>query len=200
MRLEDRGKNLWATFTADMQRYAPGKRPWSLGFIRSLIRSGYEHPGMWAVVVYRFGQFVYFRCRIPILRQILDAYYYYLYTLIRTRLQIEVPRTSCIDAGFRIDHYGSIIINCQIIAGKNLTITHGVLVGQTDTGVPVIGDNVEIGAGARIIGGVHVGDYALIGASALVCKDVPERAVVAGVPARVLRYRDPCPPHTGARA
>jgi serine O-acetyltransferase len=118
--------------------------------------------------------------------------------LMRTRLQIEVPRTSCIDAGFRIDHYGSIIINCQIIAGKNLTITHGVLVGQTDSGVPVIGDNVEIGAGARIIGGVRVGDYALIGASALVCRDVPERAVVAGVPARVLRYRDPCPPRTGA--
>src|SRR5207302_11320375 len=79
MKLEDRGRNIWATVTADMQRYAGTDcRPWSPLFFRRLIRAGYEHPGLLAVLVFRFGQWIEFRCRIPILRQVCDAYYYYL--------------------------------------------------------------------------------------------------------------------------
>lgn len=194
MRLEDRGKNLWATVTADMLRYTTRKyRPWSLPFLKKLIRQAYVHPGLLAVLIYRYGQWVEFRCRVPILRQICDAYYYYLFNWSRTRLQIEVPRTTAIDAGFRIDHFGGIIVNAQVIAGKRFTLTPGVIIGQTDSGVPRFGDRVRVSVGAKVIGGIHVGNNVLIGAQAVVNKDVPDNAVVAGVPAKVLRFRPPRP-------
>src|SRR5437868_6824324 len=113
MKLDDRGKNLWATFTADMARYGGGWRPWSFPFLKRLVAEAYSHPGLLAVVVYRYGQWVYFRVRVPVVRQILDLYYYSLFNSVRTRLQIELPRTTAIDAGLRIDHFGGIIVNCQ---------------------------------------------------------------------------------------
>jgi serine O-acetyltransferase len=189
MRLEDRGKNLWATFTADMARYGGGRRAWSPAFIRSLITEGYSHPGILAIVVYRFGQWVSYRCRIPIVRQICELYYYYLFTWVRFTLQIELPRSTAIDGGLRIDHFGGIIINSQAVAGKNFTITHGVLLGETDTGVPVLGDNVSLGVGARVIGGITLGNYVQVGCGAVVTKSFSDGAVVAGVPAKLLRYK-----------
>ncbi len=190
MRLEDRGKDLWRTFTADMQRYAGSDvRPWSLKFLRRLAAQTYEHPGLLAIVVYRYGQWVLFRCKVPIVRQLLNLAYYYWFNWVRTRLQIELPRSTAIDAGLRIDHYGGILLNSQLIAGKNLTVTHGVVIGQTDTGIPRLGDGVAIGVGAMVIGGVTLGNNVLVGAGAVVTKSFSDNAIVAGVPARLLRFR-----------
>lgn len=192
MRLEDRGKDLWKTFTADMARYTgTDVRPWSVAFLKRLVAQCYMHPGLLAVVVYRYGQWVEFRCRIPGVKLWCNLWYYYWFQWVRTRLQIEVPRTTAIDAGFRIDHFGSIIINCQVSAGKNLTVTHGVLIGQSDSGVPVLADGVAIGTGAKVIGGITLGDNVLVGAGAVVTKSFPDNAIVAGVPARLLRFHTP---------
>ncbi len=189
--LADRGRNLWAKFTADMQRYtAAHLKPWSLPFLKELLRGAYENPGLIAIVVYRYGQWVLYCCRFPLWKQLHALNYYYWFFWVRTRLQIELPRTTAIDAGLRIDHFGAIIINCQLIAGKNLTITHGVLVGETDTGVPRMGDNVSIGVGAKIIGGIMLHDHVTVGAGAVVTKSFPEYATVAGVPAKLLRIRE----------
>ena len=189
--LADRGKNLWAKFIADLQRYTGTQiKPWSLPFLKGIVRGVYENPGLLAIVVYRYGQWVLYRCRFPIWKQLHTLNYYFWFFWVRTRLQIELPRTTAIDAGLRIDHFGSIIINCQLIAGKNLTITHGVLVGETDTGVPRMGDNVSIGVGSKIIGGLMLEDHVIVGAGAVVTKSFPAYANVAGVPAKLLRIRD----------
>src|SRR5690348_15559463 len=107
MKLEDRGKNLWAALTADMQRYIGTEvRAWSPEFLKRLVSHAYMHPGLIAIIVYRYGQWVYFRCRVPVVRQMSEFVYYCAFNWVRTRLQIELPRTTAIDAGLRIDHFG----------------------------------------------------------------------------------------------
>ena len=64
-----------------------------------------------------------------------------------------------------------------------------VTIGYSGDKHPWIGDNVEICCGAKIVGGVHIGNNVIIGAQALVVKDVPDNAVVGGVPAKILKMR-----------
>ena len=95
--------------------------------------------------------------------------------------------TGKIGGGLCIHH------NCAVIyverAGKNLTIGAFTVIGRKDGKLPVIGDDVTISANSTVVGGITIGDYALIGASSFVKKDVAGSTVVAGSPARLLRYR-----------
>ncbi|MCU0802387.1 MAG: serine acetyltransferase, partial [Rhodobacteraceae bacterium] len=83
-------------------------------------------------------------------------------------------------------HPQGIVINHQAVIGPNALIFHQVTIGSNGRGVPVIGGHVDIGAGAKIIGPVRIGDHARIGANAVVTRDVPAGAVVVGNPARLL--------------
>lgn len=80
-----------------------------------------------------------------------------------------------------------IIISYGAKIGRNCTINQQVTIGQNEKGHPVIGDNVFIGAGARIIGAVTIGDNVKIGANAVVVKDIPRNSTVVGVPGVVVR-------------
>lgn len=73
--------------------------------------------------------------------------------------------------------YG-IVISYNTVIGRNVTIYHQVTIGEGKGGAPYIGDNVLIGAGAKIIGKVRIGDGAKIGAGCVVRKDIPEGAIV----------------------
>jgi serine O-acetyltransferase len=180
----------------DLGRYNEyGCRPKSFSFWKHMARQAYTHPGLLAVVVYRYGGWVR-RCRIPVVKQICEAYYQILYGWVRFHLQIEVPRDTVIGPGFRIDHYGGILINSQSVIGRNFTATQGLLVGQTETGAPHIGDDVHCGVGCKIIGGIVLGDGIKIGAGAVVTRSFEGNMVIAGVPARMLRKLDG-PPRPG---
>ncbi len=86
--------------------------------------------------------------------------------------------------GLVLVHSTGIMINGSVRGGANVTIEHQVTIGAEKHEVPVIGNNVFIGAGAKIIGPVHVGDNARIGANAVVVRDVPPDTTVVGIPAR----------------
>ncbi len=81
-----------------------------------------------------------------------------------------------------------IILTHEAVIGRNCTIFHQVTIGGGKGGAPVIGDNVMIGPGAKIIGGVHIGDYANIGANCVIVKDVPAGATVVTERPRIILH------------
>lgn len=94
-----------------------------------------------------------------------------------------------IGGGFLIQHGFSTIINANKI-GKNVHIYQQVTIGYNGELRPTLGDDVSVCCGAKIIGGVFVGDNAVVGAQALVINDVPSNVVVGGVPAKILKSID----------
>lgn len=96
--------------------------------------------------------------------------------------------------GLRIWHYGSIIVNPESRIGKNCNIHGNCCIGNAHAdsqASPVIGDNVDIGQGAQILGGIHIADNVKIGAGAVVVKDVLTPGVtVIGVPGKILVKND----------
>ena len=119
----------------------------------------------------------------------LKAMSYLLYLVwLRLIIGAEFPAAVQCGPGLRLPHAGRmVIINPQCTIGARATIYHGVTLGGSGddpTTVPHLGDDVYVGSGASIIGGVRVGHRAKIGAGAVVVKDVPDDATVVGVPAR----------------
>jgi serine O-acetyltransferase len=109
---------------------------------------------------------------------------------------IELPCEVLIGRNFVIDHFGGIIISGYAQFGDNCRIRNGVVVGLRRTEekfAPIIGNNVDIGAGAKILGPIRVGDNVLIGANAVVLGDVPDNCIAAGVPAVIQQRSAPAP-------
>jgi len=110
----------------------------------------------------------------------------------RYKYGIDIPYSTRVGKGLYIGHFGCIFINPDVVLGRNLNISQGVTIGQSSrgkrAGCPIIGDNVYIGPGAKIIGAIRVGNHAAIGANCVVTKDVPDNAVVVGIPGKVISY------------
>lgn len=128
--------------------------------------------------------------------KILRFNFYYFVKLILNhytyKYGISIPYDTKIGSGFYIGHFGGIVVHERVVIGRNCNISHGVTLGQANRGerkgFPVIGSNVYIGPGAKIFGKVKVGDNVAIGANCVVTRDVPDKAVVVGIPARVISY------------
>ncbi len=92
--------------------------------------------------------------------------------------------------GLHLPHPTGIVIHRDVVIGPDCMIMQHVTIGQTaDPRVPVIGANVYIGAGAKILGPVYIGDGTRIGANAVVLDDLPAHCTAVGIPARVVRSR-----------
>lgn len=148
--------------------------------------------GFWVMVVYRFGRWRY-RIRPRVLRMPLSCVYRALKTLSQILTGIDLPCEATVGRRFRIDHFGGVIISGDAVIGDDVVIRNGVTIGlrhRDNPGSPVIGDRVDIGAGAKVIGKIRIGNDVIIGANAVVIRDVPANSIAVGVPARTLPRND----------
>ncbi len=137
------------------------------------------------MVVYRFGRWRY-GVRPALVRKFFSLLYKIAFKFIQIVTGIELPCEAEIGKNFVIDHFGGIIISGYAKFGDNCRIRNGVVVGLRrvdEPKAPVIGNNVDIGAGAKVLGPISVGDNVAIGANAVVIHDVPDNCIAAGVPA-----------------
>jgi serine O-acetyltransferase len=143
--------------------------------------------GFWVMVVYRFGRWRY-GVRPAIVRKLFSFVYKVLFKFVQIITGIELPCEVQIGRNFVIDHFGGIIISGYAQFGDNCRIRNGVVVGLRrveEKYAPIIGDNVDIGAGAKVLGQIRIGNNVVIGANAVVLCDVPDDSIAAGVPAQI---------------
>jgi serine O-acetyltransferase len=158
---------------------------------RSHDRNWTRH-GFWVLVVYRFGHW---RYSIP--WQPARFPFSFLYKVMRffseMLLGVELPSETVIGHRFVIEHIGGIIISGDARFGDDCVIRNDVTIGLRNRGVrgsPQLGNRVDIGAGAKLLGPIQIGDDCIIGANAVVLCDVPARSIAVGVPAHVLPRED----------
>ena len=99
----------------------------------------------------------------------------------------QLSKTMEMDEGCLIAHPYATILNANSI-GKNFSVRHCTTLGWGKGGRPTIGDNVTLGATVTIIGDIKIGNNVVVGAGSVVVKDVPDNCVVAGNPAKIIRY------------
>ncbi|HEV3443573.1 MAG TPA: hypothetical protein VG099_02965 [Gemmataceae bacterium] len=98
-----------------------------------------------------------------------------------------IGRGAEFDRGFVLIHSTGVVINGCVRGGRNVLIEHQVTIGAERNQSPTLGDDVFIGAGAKIVGPVAVGSRVRIGANAVVVKDIPDDCTAVGIPARIVR-------------
>ena len=149
--------------------------------------------GFYALLIYRFGRWRY-GIKPRWLRMPFSFVYHLLKMLADTLLGIELPCEVELGRRLVIEHVGGIVISGDAVFGDDCVIRNGVTVGlrrRGERGSPRIGDRVDIGAGAKLLGPIHIGHDVAIGANAVVLCDVPDGCIAVGVPAKVIRRGQP---------
>jgi len=142
-----------------------------------------NYPSLHAIIFHRFAHFLY-RLKIPLIPRCISQ-------IARNLTGIEIHPGAKIGKGLFIDHGMGVVIGETTVIGDNVTLYQGVTLGGTgkEKGKrhPTIGNNVVIGAGAKVLGNIVIGDNVQIGANAVVIKDVPPNCTVVGVPGRIVK-------------
>jgi len=145
--------------------------------------------GLYVVVFYRISRFL-FLVNFPIIRLFCKFISFLILKFVEFFFHTCLPPSTDIGPGFYIGHPFGILVSPNSKIGKNFTITHYVTIGARGLGVkgsPILGDNVFIGSGAKIIGPVKIGNNVRIGTNSVVLKDVPNNTLVVGVPAKIVK-------------
>ena len=134
--------------------------------------------------------YIYFFRKVQLSKYRLSRLFYLIILRITSYItHIQIPPTTKIAPGFRIVHFGTIVINPEVIIGKNFNISQGALIGNSqgkNAGTPIIGDNVCMNANAIIIGNCRIGNNVLIAPDAFVNFDVPDNSIVIGNPGKII--------------
>jgi serine O-acetyltransferase len=154
--------------------------------------SQWSRHGFWIMVVYRFGRWRYTIPWRPV-RLPFSMLYKLLKFFSEMLLGMELPCEAVVGRRFVIEHIGGIVVSGDARLGDDCVIRNGVTIGLRNRGVrgsPQLGNRVDIGAGAKLIGPIHIGDDCAIGANAVVLCDVPPRSIAVGVPAQIRPRKD----------
>ena len=145
------------------------------------------YPGFHAALLHRAAHKLY-KARVPLLPRVISQ-------ISRFFTGIEIHPGATIGRRFFIDHGMGVVIGETAEIGDDVLIYQNVTLGGTGNEIgkrhPTIGNNVVIGTGAKVLGGIRIGDNARIGAGSVVVHPVPDNSTVVGIPGRVVRYRVP---------
>jgi serine O-acetyltransferase len=149
-----------------------------------ILKRYFSDSGFKAVMLYRIARWLFVH-RFPLFPRLLT-----MHAIARTGAEI-MPQSS-IGPGLVLKHSVGVVVGSGSVVGRNCTILQGVTLGENYKGkddhkYPRVGDDVTLCAGAKLLGGIRVGNGALIGANAVVILEVPANSVVVGVPGRVVR-------------
>ena len=178
------GGELWADILRTYEYLQGGRLRRTVNCLRS--------PGVQAVIVFRFGQWL--DSQASLLKLLLHPIYFVLNGLVQIMWGIELPRSATIGPGFYIGHFGGITIAPGVTIGRDCNISQDLTIGLSgqgeNAGVPTIGNNVYIGPGARVFGRISIGNNVKIGANAVIYKDVPDNAIVVLDPGfKIVSYK-----------
>lgn len=143
-----------------------------------------QHPTIYFVRVLRRVEY-YQNCRRDPIGRLFGLALKVQFRLLSIYLGFSIPPNTC-GPGLVLNHWGTIVISPEARIGSNAKINVCVNIGLKDELAPTIGDDVYIGPGAKIFGGIVIGDRVKIGANAVVTKSFPDNVTVAGVPAKIL--------------
>ncbi len=153
---------------------------------RNLIEVLVNYSGLHVMIFYRVAHGLE-TWRVPLIPR-------FLMTVARWLTGIEIHPAARIGRGLFIDHGMGVVIGETTVIGDHVTLFQGVTLGGTgkEKGKrhPTLGNNVVIGAGAKVLGNITVGADSMVGANAVVIRDVPEHSTVVGVPGRITRTKD----------
>ncbi|MEN8140591.1 MAG: serine acetyltransferase [Thermodesulfobacteriota bacterium] len=158
------------------------------------------YPPFWAVVNYRFGHWAQ-GINFKLLRWLLLKIHRVNEFVVVVTGCIDLHREATIGEDLHLLHTGNIHIHPRAVLGDRVGILHDVTIGTNMApGAPTIGDDVFIGAGAKVLGKITIGNGAIIAANSLVTTNVPAGATAVGVPARIIRRQSLAGGTKGCRA
>lgn len=149
-------------------------------------------PGFRAVAVHRFGVWR-MGVKSKFLRAPLSLVYRMMYHKVRNTYGIELPYSVKLGRRVVVEHQGNIVVHGNCVIGDDSIIRQGVTLGlrhlDRPFDAPILGNRVNVGAGAKLFGKITIGDNVNVGANAVVLIDVPSNSTVVGIPAKILKSK-----------